>query len=562
MWIIHLNAWSGEFYMTKKIKITPDSTIPQVFKQCAQLYPERIAQIDGAKEMTYRVFDQNIDKLASGLLDLGIKPGEKVVIVLPSGNAFPVSMFAVIRMGGVSVGINPTLKLDEFQHILRDADAVAVIIAEEVNSADPLTVIREMRSELPLLRNVIVIGKALHDEINYYELIRASKIKEKYHQGNPDELAALIYTSGTTGVPKGSMHSHSTMLYPTMSSEKTILSYRLIHNIINRYGWNYVKRYLKVYGKPLRVYYSMPPYTGAGMMGVIGLFLQGQTVAHLDKFVPTKVLELIEKEKLTGIGLPPALGLMLIRNPKLADYDLSSLVFVLLGAAPVPPSLIKEFNEKLGCPVFNGFGATEIFGGPTQMDPFLDSVAAIRESVGKVKPNYEIRIVDEDRKLLPVGEVGELAIRTPIKMLGYYKADELTEQIFDQDGWYYTGDQAILDEDGYIRIVGRIRDMIIRGGQNIYPAELESVLLNHPRINQVAVIGVPDPIAGEKVLAFIIPEREVTIPTPVEILNFCREKMAAYKVPANIHFVDSFPLNATGKVLKRVLQEQAIKWSI
>lgn len=545
--------------MAKKVQIHSESTIPQVLKQCAELYPNRIAQIDGDDRMSYQLFDQRIDKLAAGLLDLDVKPGEKVVMVLPSGNAFPVSMFGIIRMGGVSVGINPTLKPDEFRHILADSDAVAVIVAEKIGGVDPLSIIREMKPDLPLLRHIIVDGQAFEGEINYEQLISNAKRKETYHQADPNELAALIYTSGTTGLPKGSMHSHLTMLYPLMSSEKTKLSFRLIANIIRRYGWGYVKRYLKVYGKPLKAYYSMPPYTGAGMMGVIGLFLQGQTVAHLDRFTPTKVFELIEKEKLTGIGLPPALGLMLIRNPKIQEYDLSSLVFVLLGAAPVPPSLISEFHEQLGCPVFNGFGATEMFGGPTRMDPFMDSITAIRETVGKVKPDHEVKIVDEEHNPLPVGEVGELVVKTPVRMLGYYKAEDLNQQNFDGEGWYYTGDQAIMDKEGYIRIVGRIKDMIIRGGQNIYPAELETVLLNHPRINQAAIVGVPDPIAGEKVLAFIIPEREVTIPTPVEILNFCREKMAAYKVPANIYFVDSFPMNATGKVLKRVLREQALE---
>jgi acyl-CoA synthetase (AMP-forming)/AMP-acid ligase II len=546
--------------MSKKIVITEKSTIPQVFKQCVQHFPERLAQVEGNNRIAYHEMDALIDKLASGLIDLGIKPGDKVALVLPDGNTFPIAMLSIIRMGGVSIGINPTLRPGEFSHIFTDSDAVAVIVSEGISGVDPLSIIREMRAELPFLKYTIVDGEAQDSEIPLGDLISNSQVKPDYHQADPDELAALIYTSGTTGLPKGSMHSHQTMLYPLMTTPDPKVTPHLVANIVRRYGWGYVWRYIKRLGKPLRVYYSMPPYTGAGTMGVISMYLKGQTVFHLDRFTPTKVLQLIEKERLTGISLPPALGMMLVRNPKLKGYDLSSLMYVLLAAAPVPPSLIVEFQEKIGCPVLNGFGATEMFGGPTRMDPFMDSIRTIRETVGKVKPEYDVQIVDVNRQPLPVGEVGELAVRGPVRMLGYYKADELTQQTFDEEGWYYTGDQATLDAEGYVRIVGRIKDMIIRGGQNIYPAELESVLLTHPRVNQAAVIGVPDPIAGEKVLAYIIPKKEVTIPTPVEMLNFCRDKLAAYKVPANIFFVDSLPLNATGKVLKRVLREEALRF--
>ena len=259
-----------------------------------------------------------------------------------------------------------------------------------------------MREELPLLKHIIVDGKVEEYEINLKELIEASEVKEFYYKADPNELAALIYTSGTTGLPKGSMHSHHTMLYARIGAEETTPILVLLPKIIKRYGLGYVWRYLKNLGKPLKAYYSMPPYSGAGTMGVLGLYLAGHTVVHLDRFIPTKVLELIEKEKITGIGLPPALGMMLIRQPKFSDYDLSSLMYVLLAAAPVPSTLIDEFQEKIGCPVINGFGATELFGGPTKLDPFQDSIRVLRETVGKVKPDYEVSIVDDNRQPLPI----------------------------------------------------------------------------------------------------------------------------------------------------------------
>jgi acyl-coenzyme A synthetase/AMP-(fatty) acid ligase len=347
------------------------------------------------------------------------------------------------------------------------------------------------------------------------------------------------------------------MLFPHTLDSVIPPIYEQIFLVIKRYGVRYAWRVLKALKMPIINYSSLPPYTGGGTMGVIGSFIGGSVKVHKDRFSPIKLLELIEKEKVTGLSLPPALGMMLIRYPNFGKYDLSSLMYVALVAAPVPPSLIDEFKARLGCPVLNTFGATEMFGGPTILSPFTDPNAILRESIGKVRHGYETRVVDEDRKPVPAGEVGELAVRTGVQMLGYYKADELNQKTFDEEGWYYTGDQATMDEDGYIRIVGRIKDMIIRGGQNIYPAELEDLLVTHPKVGQAAVIGIPDPIAGEKVLGYIIPAPE-TSPTRIEILNFCRENLAPYKVPANVCFVDAFPLNATGKVLKRVLREEAI----
>jgi acyl-CoA synthetase (AMP-forming)/AMP-acid ligase II len=544
--------------MADKIVVTEKSIIPQVLKDRIQLHPDRLAQVDGDARMTYGELGEQVDKLATGLLDLGVKPGDKVAMVLPAGNTFPVAMYGIIQMGGVSVGINPILRPNEFKHIFSDSETVAVIVSDSIHSVDPLGIIREMKADLPHLHHVIVDGQAMGSEIRFKDLIEGAEVKSEYHQADPDDLAALIYTSGTTGLPKGSMHSHTTMLYGMRSGLSLTPSAKQLLNVLRRYGLSYFFRLIKTISKPLKVYYSLPPYTGGGTMGVIGMFLGGYVMVHLDRFTPTRIFELIEKERITGLGLPPALGAMLIRNPNIDKYDLSSLLYVGLVAAPVPPSLIDEFQERLGCPVLNGFGATEMFGGPASLDPFGDSMTALRETVGKIKPEYEARIVDENRKPLPTGEVGELAVRGGVRMLGYYKADELTKKTFDEEGWYYTGDQATIDEEGYIRIVGRIKDMIIRGGQNIYPAELESVMITHPMISQVTVIGIPDAIAGEKVLAFVIPEGNSDL-TPVDVLNFCRENMAPYKVPANVHFVDTFPLNASGKVLKRVLREEAMK---
>jgi len=544
--------------MSKKYAVTEEYTIPRAVKERIQLHPDQLAFVDSSGEITYGEVGDQMDKLASGLLDLGIKPGEKVALVLPNCLTYPVSMYGIIRMGGVSVGLNPTLKPDEFKHIFRDSEAVAVIVSDSIHGVDPLTIIREMRGELPHLRYVIVVGDAGENEINYQHLIDSAVIKDEYHKADPNDLAILVYTSGTTGLPKGSMHSHLTALRPAIRGSILPSKAKEIFHLFNNFGFGFLFRVIKLLLNPIKVYGSTPPYTAAGMIGGIGLFLGGYISYQLDRYIPAEVLKLIHDEKINVISFPPAVGALLLKNPDLPKFDLRSLVFITLGAAPVPPSLVDEFLDKLRIPVAIGYGASELLDTPSATVPWRDSKKALRETVGLFNKDYEGKVVNEDREILPLGEVGELAVRGKVKMLGYFKAEELTRNTFDDDGWYYTGDLATIDEEGYLRIVGRVKDLIIRGGQNIYPAEIEDKLNTHPKVRQSSIIGIPDAIAGEKVLAYIIPE-DGNKPTVLEIMEFCRENMAPYKVPGNIDFLDEFPLNATGKVLKRVLREQALE---
>jgi acyl-CoA synthetase (AMP-forming)/AMP-acid ligase II len=384
--------------------------------------------------MSYREFGDKVDLLASGLQSLGVEPGDRVANVLSNGATYPWVIHAVIKMGGVSVGVNPTLRSSEFLHILNDSEAVAVIVAEKFFNINPLKKIREMRSELPHLRHIIVVGDAVGDEVNLQELMDGAEIKDAYHQADSNDLAALIYTSGTTGLPKGSMHSHYTLLYPLMADPLKTPTPIQILKIIGRYGLGYFIRLIKAFGQPLKVYYSMPPYSGAGVIGAINLFLSGRTAVHLSRFIPVEVLKLIEKEKVHVLGLPPSLATLLVRSRDIKKYDLRSLMYFTLGQAPVPPSLVDEVMEVVGCPVMIGFGATELVGAPVATNPFADPKWALRETVGKVADSYKYKIVDEERQLVPTGVVGELALMEGARMLGYYRADELTNSAFDEEG--------------------------------------------------------------------------------------------------------------------------------
>ena len=544
--------------MTEDLIVTDEYTIPRALKERIQLNPDQLALVDADSRLTFREFGEQVDKLASALMDLDIKPGEKVALVLPGINIYPVCMYAIIQMGGISVGINPTLRPNEFRHIFTDSEAVAVIIADTFFRVDPLAIIREMRDELTMLRQVIVVGKAGKGELNYRDLIERTRVRDEYYQADPDELAILVYTSGTTGLPKGSMHSHRTALRMAYRGALPLPTFKELAFTLWNYGFGYLVRLIKASRGPLKAFGATPPYTAAGAIALLLLNLWGYIFYQMDRLIPSEILKMIQEEGIHILGCPPATGAMILNHPDIDKYDLSSLIFVLMGAAPVPPSLVDRFFEKLAVPVQISYGASEILDLACSTNARTDTKKQLRETVGKLNKDYEARVVDNNRNPLPVGEIGELALRGKVKMMGYYKADDLTATVFDDNGWYYTGDLATIDKKGYVRIVGRVKDLIIRAGQNIYPAELEAKMLEHPKIDQVAVVGVPDAIAGEKVLAFIIPRKDVEI-TMLEVRDFCQGHMAAYKIPAEFYFVEDFPKNASGKVLKRELREEVLK---
>jgi len=276
----------------------------------------------------------------------------------------------------------------------------------------------------------------------------------------------------------------------------------------------------------------------------------------LAHFGPRTMMRLIEQERVTIVLGVPMVFQVLLSLPDFDRYDTSSLLICGTGAAPCPPQLAREIQRRFGCAVHIGFGATET-GGGIAVTSLADSAARQAETVGRPLPGMEVKIVDEARRPLPPGAVGELAVRSDSIMLGYYRAPELTAEVLDAEGWYYTGDLAVLDEDGYLRIVGRKRDLIIRGGQNIFPQEIEHYLVAHPKIREAAVVGVPSPLGGESVVAFVIPEAGAAL-TPQDVLEYCRAGLEAYQIPAQVRLVDDFPRAATGKPQKHLLRAQAM----
>jgi acyl-CoA synthetase (AMP-forming)/AMP-acid ligase II len=321
--------------------------------------------------------------------------------------------------------------------------------------------------------------------------------------------------------------------------------------VLARYG----PRLLQAVGRQQTMLSPMGLHSISGVEVLLQCLLMGDRLVLMSRFHPLELMQLVEKERVTILIAVPMTFAVLMRLKDLDRYDTSSLIICATGSAPCPAELAREVRERFGCAVHIGFGATELAGGvsATSIEDTDDRQA---ETVGQAMPGMELKILDEQGQEAPAGEVGELVCRGESVMLGYYRAPEATAEVVDDEGWYHTGDLAMMDEHGYLRIVGRKKEMIIRGGQNIYPTEIESYLLNHPKIREAAVVGVPGSVGGEAIWAFIILEGGTEMKDQ-EILEYCRQGMEACKIPHQVRFASDFPRSSMGKPQKFRLRELA-----
>jgi fatty-acyl-CoA synthase len=379
---------------------------------------------------------------------------------------------------------------------------------------------------------------------------------------SPDDLLALLYTSGTTGIPKGTMHSQWGLVAPIVASLKlrrawlerpSLKTMGRMAKVLVRYR----QRLLRAAGRPQVFLSTVGCHTITGLEAMLQALLMGDKLVLMPRFDPVEALQLVERERVTIlIGVPMTYSMMLAVQD-FDRYDLSSLLICGTGGAPCASELAREIQERFRCAVHVGFGTTELAGGiaATSLE---DSEELQAETVGQAMPGMEIRIVDEQRRELPPGQVGELACRGENVMLGYYRAPDKTAEVVDEEGWYYTGDLAVVDERGYLRIVGRKKDVIIRAGVSIYPAEIKRYLEAHQKIKEAAVVGVPAPIGGERTWAFVILEEGAEM-TAKEVLRYCRAELEAHRIPDQVRFVADFPRAASGKPQKFILRQMALQ---
>jgi fatty-acyl-CoA synthase/long-chain acyl-CoA synthetase len=554
--------------------IKQNDTFGQIFRDVARTHPKREAIVFEDQRITFHQLYDRVKTLASSLLTIGIKKGDHVCIVLPNCPEYLYMVGALGYIGAVAVPISIQSGLHDMAHILRDSDAVAVVTVSKAYGNDLLSIILSLEPSLPNLSHIILKESIDHfsggSVLTLKELMESNgSVKTLEPISDPSTPAMILYTSGTTGLPKGAIHTHRTLLMG-------------IHLVVGKFAslmrpnWNLVRSALGSIRtirripwlleialafladkKQVKLLVLSPFYHIAGYFQMLIVLLTGGRIVIMEKFHPGKALALIQRERVTLVfGVPPMFRAMLDRSD-FHDYDLSSLVLSATGAMPVPSQLVQDMKEKIGGMVLIAYGATEIAGGIFTWATDPESKQA--ETVGhkNVIEGMEIKIVDDNHQEVNYGEVGEIAVRTPSLMQGYYKRSDATLRVLDAEGWYYSGDMGVIDDQGYIKVLGRRGDMIIRGGTNVYPAEVENYLLTHPEVAQAAIIGIPGE-AGETIRAYVVLREGSTMETD-DLIGYCWGKIAAYKVPEQVVFVDDLPVtSASQKIQHFKLREQAI----
>lgn len=490
-------------------------------------------------ECTYIVFEgkeytnlqllQSSRKLAQGLRNLGVKPKDNVIVMLLNCPEVLIGYQGILRAGAVIVPVVYRLEAPEVAHIMKNSESVVVITSKEL-----LPKINAARQGVETLKHVIITeDEDIPGTIKISRLISESAeiapidIKE-------DDLAVLLYTSGTTGVPKGVMLTHK----------------NLYSNAINSASISDTKHTdVTLCVLPLSHSY------GLTVMNITYKF--GNKIIMMRWWDTEEAFKLIEKYKVTGFSAVPAMIAMMVNSPAADKYDLSSLERVGSGSAPLPVEVLYAFQKKFNCSVREGYGLSE--AAPIVSTHYAG--APIKPgSIGQPIPEVEIRIVDMNGNDVPVGEAGELLVKGPNVSPGYYKMPDETAKTF-KNGWLHTGDVARMDEDGYLYIVERMKDLIIRGGFNVYPRDVEEVLHMHPAVQDAAVVGVPDPIQGEEIKAFVV-LREGSGATEQELISHCQQYLAKYKCPKYVDFIESIPRNPIGKILRKKLRELHASWQL
>ncbi|MCM3669350.1 o-succinylbenzoate--CoA ligase [Mesobacillus maritimus] len=492
----------------------------------SKVRPETLALIYNDRRFTYVELNERVNMLANSFLQIGIRKGDRVNALLLNTNEMIESMFACAKIGAILVPINFRLSVDEVQYIVNDSRAYHFIYDGRMK---PL--IDKLRLIETSIQTFIHVGSQPHPEDAVYEeLLTNASISELEFDVKLDDVHLMMYTSGTTGRPKGAMLTHGNTQWNAINS---IHSTPFDHTDITL---------------------SVAPLFHIGGMSVFTtpLLYKGGTVILDDVFDPVRIMQKIHDEKITCLFLVPAMWQALMNVPNFESYDISSLRFAVSGGAPCPITVI-EFFQSRNIPFYEGFGLTET----APFVSILDKENTLRKngSVGKEPMHTSVRIVDPNGRDVPPGQVGELIVNGPNVMAGYWNKPEETQEAI-KNGWFYTGDLAKFDDEGFIYIVDRKKDMIITGGENVYPIEIEQVLYRHPNISEVAIIGYPDEKWGESIKAVVALNDQSKTLSVVDVAAYLEGKIARFKIPKQVEVVDALPRNATGKILKTVLRQK------
>jgi fatty-acyl-CoA synthase len=534
-------------------------TVGSLLDEMACRYPDNEALVypERGLRYSYKQFNDTCRQIAKGLLQLGIKKGDNIAIWAYNVPEWVLLQFASAKIGAVLVTINTSYKSAELEYILSQSDSTSLFMVgsfKDTNYIETLAgVVPELATsepgkltsaKLPYLKNVILIGQETPvGTLNFTSIIKmgvgvSDSVLNAVEAGlSCHETINMQYTSGTTGFPKGVMLTH--------------------HNLVNN-GFN-IGECMKFTEKD-RLCIPVPFFHCFGcVLGVMVCVTHGSVMVPVEIFDPLKVLQTIEKERCTAVHGVPTMFIAELEHSEFSKFDLSSMRTGIMAGSVCPIEVMKRAVKDMHVTeITSVYGQTESSPGITQTRT-EDSIELRVATVGRALPDAEVKIVDiESGATLPPGKQGELCARGYMVMKGYYKMPEETAKVIDVDGWLHTGDLAIMDENGYCKITGRIKQMIIRAGENIYPREIEEFLYTHPKVSDVQVYGVPDRKYGEQVMAAIILKKGMEM-SEEDVRNFCRDKIANYKIPKYVKFVDGFPMTASGKIQKFKMREMAIK---
>jgi len=511
-------------------------TIGENLAATAARVPDREALVDlpTGRRWTYADLLRDVRAAARGLLALGVEKGDRVGIWAPNTPEWTITQYATATIGAILVTINPAYHTHELAYVLKQAGVRTLVSAEQLRTSDYRAMIGEVRADCPALREIIFIGTRDWDDLL---TDGAGDLDHRGAQLSFDDPINIQYTSGTTGFPKGATLSH--------------------HNILNN---GYFVAALQDWTEQDRVCLPVPFYHCFGMvMGNLGAATHGACMVIPDRvFSPAATLRAIEQERCTALYGVPTMFIAELGDPAFATTDLSSLRTGVMAGSPCPMEVMKRVIADMGMAdvtICYGMTETSPVSTQTRRDDDLDRRVS---TVGQVGPHLEVKVVDPATGLtMPRGETGELCTRGYSVMLGYWDQPDLTAEVIDEARWMHTGDLATMDETGYLNIVGRIKDLVIRGGENVYPREIEEFLYGHPAIVDVQVIGVPDSRYGEELMAWV-KLRDGTSLSVDDLREYCSGRLAHYKIPRYLKVVDGFPMTVTGKVRKVEMRATAI----
>ncbi|MBU4175200.1 MAG: long-chain fatty acid--CoA ligase [Actinobacteria bacterium] len=492
----------------------------EYLERSAERFPDKVVLIRDEQEVTYSELLRDVNRFGNALASVGIGPGDKVALMMNNRPEFVVVYYGTAKIGATVVLVNTLLKKDEIKYILEDSGC-RILVANETGARE----FADAAGEIPAIERVIctdlVDGTTL-----FSDFISGQPEELETYDADPDDVPEIKYTSGTTGTPKGVMHTHRNI---TIFAETVT-------------GMNDLS-------EADRAMLFLPLYHGFGDMCCLHPTLRnGASMVLQDPLDLQRIFEDIDRYKCTSLPGVPAFFFMMCQFPDADKYDMSSLRFCAGGGQSMPREVTDEFEEKFGCVILEGYGLTESTAGTASNA--LDKPRKVG-SVGLPLPCIEVKIFDDDNNEVAQGERGEIVIKGDLNMKGYLNKPEETEEVM-KGGWLHTGDIGMFDEDGYLYIVDRKKEMIITSGENVYPSEIEGTLYGHPAIGQVAVVAAPDPRRGEVPKAVVALKPGATL-TEEELIDWCKERMAMFKVPRVVEFREGLPVGPTGKVAKKEL---------